>query len=87
MKDVKYLTETDALAMLEECFNLQPGDLQPDMHRDAIGEWDSMGALMLMAELDERFGIELTADLSRAMQSVADALQYLRRCGVLRDAD
>lgn len=79
------LTPADALAMLEECFALPSGSLQPDMLREAIDEWDSMGALMLMAELDERFGIELTAEVSREMQRVDDVLQFLRQHGVLRD--
>lgn len=42
-----------------------------------------MGALILMAELDERFGIELTAGESREMVRVEDLLNYLRRHGAL----
>lgn len=77
------LTDTEALDMLAECFMEAPGSLTPERRRETIAGWDSMGALMLIAELDERYGLELTADDSRAMRSVADALAFLRRHGVL----
>lgn len=77
------LTEQEALEMLAECFNEAAGSLQPDTQRDAIAGWDSMGALMFMAELDERFGVELDAETSRSMSRVSDALQFLRDRGLL----
>jgi acyl carrier protein len=44
-----------------------------------------MGALMLMAELDERFGLELTAEVSRRMRRIGDVLDFLHRQGVLQE--
>jgi acyl carrier protein len=84
MPDIaRTLSAPEALDMLAECFNESPASLTPARPREDIVGWDSMGALMLIAELDERFGIELSAEDSRAMRSVADALDYLKRCGVL----
>lgn len=80
------VTISDALAMLAECFNLPVQDVHADLQRDAIDDWDSMGALMLMAELDERFGIELTADVSRQMTNIGDVLAFLRTHGALRES-
>jgi acyl carrier protein len=77
------LSAPEALDMLAECFNEAPGSLTPARPREDIVGWDSMGALMLIAELDERFAIELSAEDSRAMRSVADALNYLKQHGVL----
>ncbi len=77
------ITQDEALAMLADCFMAEAGSLGPETARDAIAGWDSMGALMFIAELDERFGIELTAEDSRAMTRVADALDFLRARGVL----
>lgn len=68
--------------MLADAF-AEPEPLRADMQRDDVAGWDSMGALMLMAELDERFGLQLTAEASRAMQSVGDVLEYLDANGVL----
>lgn len=80
------VTMSEALAMLAECFNLPVQDVHADLQRDAIDDWDSMGALMLMAELDERFGIELTADVSRQMTNIGDVLAFLRTHGALRES-
>jgi acyl carrier protein len=82
---VKTVSITQALQLLAETFDEPAGSLTPDTSRDAIAGWDSMGALSLMAELDERFDIELTADASRAMRSVADILALLRQHGALAD--
>jgi acyl carrier protein len=76
---------SDALAMLADCFNLPVEEVHADLERDAIDDWDSMGALMLMAELDERFGIELTAEVSREMTRIGDVLAFLKVHGVLSE--
>lgn len=69
--------------MLAESFNEPLDKVTPDALRESLPGWDSMGALMLIAELDERFGIELTADVSKSMLKVSDALDFLRERGVL----
>ncbi len=79
------MTMAEALSMLAEAFNEPVEKLSPDVHRDQIEGWDSMGALLLIAELDERFGLALPADESRAMKKVGDALDFLRRHGVLAE--
>jgi acyl carrier protein len=76
------ITSAEALRMLTDAF-AETTLLTPDMLRDDVVGWDSMGALMLMAELDERFGLQLTADASKAMRRVGDVLDYLRLHGVL----
>lgn len=76
------ITAAEALRMLTDAFD-ETALLTPDMQRDDVAGWDSMGALMLMAELDERFGLQLTAETSRAMRQVGDVLDYLRLHGVL----
>ncbi|MCL4696400.1 MAG: acyl carrier protein [Burkholderiaceae bacterium] len=77
------LTLAEALVMLGDCFGESASALSPQRERESIPGWDSMGALMLMAELDERFGIELDAETSRAMTTVAQALAFMRERGAL----
>jgi acyl carrier protein len=78
------ITEREALSLLAETFAEPVENIRPEVERAAIQGWDSMGALMLMAELDERFSLELTADTSKNMQRVADVLEFLRQHGVLQ---
>ncbi|MEL1264532.1 acyl carrier protein [Pseudoxanthomonas putridarboris] len=76
------LSMQEALQMLADAF-AEPAPLASDMRRDEVAGWDSMGALMLMAELDDRFGLQLSAEQSKAMQVVDDVLDFLRQHGVL----
>lgn len=80
------ISTDDALQMLAELFEQPRAGLRPDTPRDSVPGWDSMGALSLMAELDERFGIELGADASREMTRIGDVLSLLRGHGALSGA-
>lgn len=77
------VTESAALQMLADAVMEDVAELTPERQRTDIAGWDSMGALMLMAELDEHLGLVLSADESRAMASVADYLAHLRTYDVL----
>lgn len=78
-----HITLVEALGMMADAFNEPLANVQPEAARDDIPGWDSMGALMLIAELDERFGIELSAEASRQMRSVQHVLDFLAQHGVL----
>jgi acyl carrier protein len=80
----KPLNEQEVLKLLAETFAEPLENIRPDVAREAIAGWDSMGALMLMAEFDERFSIELTAETSKKMQCVGDVLAFLRQHGALQ---
>jgi acyl carrier protein len=84
VKSVDPISEQQALEMLEQAFDEPSGALRPDSLRENIPGWDSMGALALMAELDDRFNLALTAEKSKQMRLVSDILEYLREQGVLR---
>jgi acyl carrier protein len=45
-------------------------------------EWDSLGHMALVAELEERFKISLGTDDVVAMTSYASSIEILRRHGV-----
>jgi acyl carrier protein len=44
--------------------------------------WDSVGHMALVAELEDRFGIELETDDIIDMSSYAKSIEILRRYGV-----
>jgi acyl carrier protein len=45
-------------------------------------EWDSIGHMALVAELEDRFSIELETDDLIALSSFSQSLEVLRRYGV-----
>jgi acyl carrier protein len=75
----------EVMEMLAEAFAEPVESLSPARQRSTIPGWDSMGALMVIAEMDERFGIELSADASRKMIRIGDVLDFLRQHDVLSD--
>jgi acyl carrier protein len=77
------ITQSDALKMLSETFEEPLANLRTDTARDDIPGWDSMGALTLMAELDERFGIALSAEDSKQLAKIGDVMELLAKHGVL----
>ena len=61
-------------------------DLSPESDIEALEigkdpEWDSLGHMALVAELEERFKVSLGTDDVVAMTSYATALEILRRHG------
>jgi acyl carrier protein len=82
--NIKQLSENEILAILAEAFQEPADELTRDSVKDDIPGWDSMGALVLMAEFDEKLGIELTSNAFKNMQSVADVLAFLKERGALK---
>ena len=79
------ISEHEAIQMIAEAFNEPVNRITRDAVRADIEGWDSMGALVLIAELDDRFDLELTAETSRGMQRVSDVVDFLRTHGALHD--
>ena len=76
-------TLDEALAWVAEMFEEDPAGVKEDTRRLDIPAWDSLGQLVLMSKLDERFGIRLAeAELSK-LQAVRDILDVLRKHGQL----
>jgi len=84
-KDATPISSADAMQMIADAFNEPVTDIRPERLRETLLGWDSMGALMLIAEIDERFGIELSAEASRGMKSVEDILKFLGEQGFIQD--
>jgi acyl carrier protein len=80
------MTVDDALAWVAEMFEETRENVQESTPRSDIPAWDSLGQLVLMSALDERFGIRLTQDELPALQSVREILDVLRKHGHLNGA-
>jgi len=77
------MTQTEALDWVAKLFEEPPGRLTPEMERESIIAWDSLGVLTLMASLDADFGITLSDDELQEMKKVEDVLAVLRNNGSL----
>lgn len=77
------MTQSEAMEWIARVFEIDPGQLTPETHRDNVPAWDSLGVLTLMASLDSDFGIVLTDDDVQAIKTVGDILNVMRRSGKL----
>ena len=75
------MNQTDALVWIADLFEEPPEKIQPELKREAIPAWDSLGVLTLMAALDEKFAIVLTEEEMQTMQSIRDIMDVLKRNG------
>lgn len=77
------MTRDEALTWIAGLFEEPVENVQPDTLREAIRAWDSLGVLVLMVGLDERFDLSISPDEVGAMKSVDDILAVLERHGKL----
>jgi len=74
-----------ALSIIAEAINSPEDAVHPAAQLEDLEGWDSMGVLLLMAELDERFSIILEEDTISAFNTVGDILSKLKAVNVLAD--
>ena len=79
------LSISHALSMIAEAINTPEDEVQPATSLEDLEGWDSMGVLLLMAELDERFSLLLEEETIGSFSTVADILKRLKDAGVLLD--
>ncbi len=65
------------LALLEELFELDSGELTEDTVLEDLATWDSMTRLSLIVMMDDELGKELTGAQIRDFVKVADILDFM----------
>lgn len=69
----------ELLQWLASVFQEPADKLDESRSRESIKTWDSMGTLMLMAELDERLHLTLDEEELKGMASIGDLFALLRK--------
>lgn len=80
-KGNRLMTLQEAMNWICEIFEEAPGALQAETPREEVPMWDSMGVLLLMAGMDEKFGVMVKDADIKAMHTVGDILAVLRKHG------
>jgi acyl carrier protein len=79
------ISTSQALSMIAEAINAPEGDVQPEAELEDLQWWDSMGVLLLMAEMDERFSIILEEATIKSLAKVSDILKILTDANAIVD--
>ncbi len=64
---------------LEQALQISPSVVRDDLAYNSIREWDSVGHMALVAELEDTFNIMLETDDIVAMSSVAEIKRILKK--------
>jgi len=58
------------IGMIESIYSLPPGVVTIDSARGEIEQWDSLGHLVLILQLEQEFGVQLSPEDIETMTSV-----------------
>jgi acyl carrier protein len=68
------MTEREKLALLEDMFEMEEGELSPDMKLKEVEAWDSMMMLSLIVLMNDEFGKKLTGDEIDTFETIGDII-------------
>ena len=71
------MTNAEKIALLEETWELDEGDLSEDTVLAELDEFDSMGKLSLIVLCDDEFGKKLPGDTIKSFVTVQDILDFM----------
>ena len=66
--------------ILSELFNVSVDTLSMESSTDNVDGWDSLGQLMVIVELEQQFGIQISPECGEDLTSVARIEEFLKSC-------
>ena len=69
-----------------QTFAIEPAQVAPALAYQSIPQWDSVGHMALVAEIENTFNVTLDTDDIIGMSDVSKAVDILRKHGVTLDA-
>ena len=67
----------EKLNLLIDLFELEEGELMPEMELEDVESWDSMTKLSLIVMMDDEFNKKLTGEQIRMFKTVQDILDFM----------
>ena len=73
--------ERHLFQVLSETLNVSEDLLSLESSRDSVEAWDSLGHIMLMLAVEQRFGCKLSVEQIQSIRTVKDILDCLSKSG------
>lgn len=67
--------------VLAEALQMSVDNVRPDLRFGDLPQWDSMGHMEIMMQLESQMGIEVNADTIKALISIPAICEYLAKNG------
>lgn len=74
--------ESRLKAILTKLFLVDESSINDKLSRENVEEWDSMGHLMLISEVESTFGVFIPDESITKIKTVGDLKKALRNLGV-----
>jgi acyl carrier protein len=68
--------------LILDIFLVPPEAYRPDLRRDEIPTWDSLGIVSLAVGIQDTFGYHLSPEEAMGLQGLSDVIVILQRQGV-----
>jgi acyl carrier protein len=66
-------------ALLAGAFQVSPDEIKPDLAFGDLPQWDSLGHMDVMMQLEEQFGVEVSTETIAELISIPAICEYLSR--------
>ncbi len=73
------MTEREKMALLEDLFELNEGDITAETSLDDVEEYDSMTKLSLIVMMEDEFGVKLTGNDIQEFRTIGDILAKMEK--------
>ena len=70
------MMEDKIVEIAASIFEMDPRKLSIESSRDEIGKWDSLAHVMLIAEIEEQFGVSIPFEETGNIHQLKDFLRY-----------
>jgi len=67
--------------LLAEAIQVPPDMVTPDLAFGDLPQWDSLGHMEVMMHLEEKYGVEISADTIAELISIPEICNYLQERG------
>ncbi len=81
MNDLSSTLTEQVCSLLAGALQVPAEAITADLSFGDLPQWDSMGHMEVMMQLEERFGVEVSADTIAALTSVPAICAYLKENG------
>lgn len=71
------MSEREKMALLEDLFELEEGDITPNTLLDDIEEYDSMTRLSLIVMMEDEFDVKLDGATIKTFKKIGDILDEM----------
>ena len=73
------MTKQEKLVLLEDIFEIDPGQLKEETVLDGLENWDSMTKLSLIVLMDDKFGKKVAGKEIEGLKTVRDILEIMTK--------